>query len=345
MTLNVGVIGTGMIGQDHIRRLTHVLSGARVAAVADTDLERAKAAADQAPGSRVHHFGLDLVADEDIDAVVVCSWGPAHPEPVLACIAAGKPVFCEKPLATTEEACGQIVDAEVAAGRRLVTVGFMRRYDTGYRAMRHALSRGEIGAPLIMHSAHRNASVPGRVTSEMIVVDTCVHDVDVARWLLDAEVAAAQVLTPRRNSRAAGNLQDPLILLLEMSSGAVVDIEVLINSGYGYDIRGEVVGETGTVELAETAAVVVKRDGGFRGRVPADWRERFARAYDAELQDWIGAALAGTATGPSSWDGYAATAATNAGVQALHSATRVEVSMRPQPDLYRPAAGAAGPAA
>jgi myo-inositol 2-dehydrogenase / D-chiro-inositol 1-dehydrogenase len=179
----------------------------------------------------------------------------------------------------------------------------------------------------------------------LIVVDTGVLDVDVARWLLGAEVAAAQVLTPRRNSRAAGNLQDPLIVLLEMSSGVLVDIEVLINSGYGYDIRGEVVGETGTVELAETAAVVVKRDGGFRGRVPADWQERFARAYDAELQDWIDAALAGIATGPSSWDGYAATAATNAGVQALHSGTRVEVSMRPQPDLYRPAAGAAGPVA
>jgi myo-inositol 2-dehydrogenase / D-chiro-inositol 1-dehydrogenase len=343
MTLNVGVIGAGTIGQDHIRRLTYVLSGARVAAVADLDLERAKSAADHAPGSRVHHSGLDLVADENIDAVVVCSWGPAHLEPVLACIEAGKPVFCEKPLATTEEACAQIVDAEVAAGRRLVTVGFMRRYDAGYQAMRHALSRGEIGAPLIMHAAHRNASVPGRFTSEMIILDTCVHDVDVARWLLDAEVAAAQVLKPRRNSQAPEHLQDPLILLLEMSSGALVDIEALINSGYGYDIRGEVVGETGTVELTETAAVVVKRDGGFGGRVPADWRERFARAYDAELQEWIDAVSAGTAAGPSSWDGYAATAVTGAGVQALHGGGRVEVSLRRRPGLYRAVPGEQSP--
>jgi len=342
MTLNVGVIGTGMIGQDHIRRLTQVLPGARVAAVADIDLDRAKAAADNVPGSRVHQSGLDLVGDESIDAVVVCSWGPAHPEPVLACIEAGKPVFCEKPLATTEEDCDQIVDAEVAVGRRLVTVGFMRRYDAGYQAMKQALSRGEIGAPLIMHSAHRNASVPASVTSEMIVLDTGVHDIDIARWLLDAEVAATAVLKPRRGSRAADDLQDPLILLLEMSSGVLVDIEVLVNSGYGYDIRGEIVGETGTVELAETAAVVIKRDGGFGGRVPADWRERFVRAYDAELQQWIDAASAGTATGPSSWDGYAATAVTNAGVQALHGGARVEVSLRPQPDLYRAAGGTGG---
>ena len=337
MTVNVGVIGAGMIGQDHIRRITRVLSGARVTAVADLDLDRAKSAADRAPGSRVHHSGLDLIADESVDAVVVCSWGPAHPEPVLACIEAGKPVFCEKPLATTEEACGQIVDAEAAAGRRLVTVGFMRRYDPGYQAMKQALSRGEIGTPLIMHSAHRNASVPGCVSSEMIIVDTCVHDIDIARWLLNAEVAAAGVVKPRRNRRAAEGLQDPLILLLEMSSGVLVDIEALINSGYGYDIRGEVVGETGTVELAETAAVLVKRDGGFGGRVPADWRERFARAYDAELQRWIDAVTAGAATGPSSWDGYAATAATSAGVRALHSAGWVEVSLRRRPDLYRAA--------
>jgi predicted dehydrogenase len=79
VTVNVGVIGAGMIGQDHIRRITRALSGARVAAVTDLDLDRAKSAADSVPGSRVHHSGLGLVADESVDAVVVCSWGPAHP--------------------------------------------------------------------------------------------------------------------------------------------------------------------------------------------------------------------------------------------------------------------------
>jgi myo-inositol 2-dehydrogenase / D-chiro-inositol 1-dehydrogenase len=155
------------------------------------------------------------------------------------------------------------------------------------------------------------------------------------RWRPAAEVAATQVLTPRRSRVAADGLQDPLIVLLEMTSGALVDIEVLVNCGYGYDIRGEVVGESGTVELAESTPVIVKRDGLYRGRVPAGWRERFVHAYDAELQQWVDAASAGGAAGPGSWDGYAATVVTSAGVQALHGGGRVEVSLRPPPDLYQ----------
>ncbi|MCW2721397.1 Gfo/Idh/MocA family protein, partial [Pseudonocardia sp.] len=116
MTVNVGVIGVGMIGQDHIRRLTTVLAGARVVAVSDVDVARAGSVAPE--GASVHGSGQELIADPDVDAVVVTSWGPSHEEYVLAGIAAGKQVFCEKPLATTREACERILDAEVAAGRR-----------------------------------------------------------------------------------------------------------------------------------------------------------------------------------------------------------------------------------
>jgi myo-inositol 2-dehydrogenase/D-chiro-inositol 1-dehydrogenase len=328
-----------MIGQDHIRRLTHVLSGARVAAVTDVDLDRAKSVAGDLTDVRVHESGQDLISDDGVDAVVVTSWGPTHEEYVLACISAGKQVFCEKPLATTQEACERIVDAEVAAGRRLVMVGFMRRYDAGYRAMKEVLDSGEIGAGLVFHSAHRNPAVPDGVTTEGVVVDTCVHDIDTARFLLDSEVASVQLLTPRRSAQAAEHLQDPLIMLLEMANGAVVDIEASVNLVYGYDIRGEVLGETGTVELAESSTVIVKRDGRYGGRVPSDWRERFIRAYDTEFQEWINAVATGNSTGPSSWDGYAATVVCDAGVQALRTGKRASVSMREQPDFYQPTGG------
>jgi myo-inositol 2-dehydrogenase/D-chiro-inositol 1-dehydrogenase len=339
VTLNVGVIGVGMIGQDHIRRLTHVLSGARVAAVTDVDLERAKSVAADLSGVRIHETGQELIRDEGVDAVVVASWGPTHEEYVLAGIEAGKQVFCEKPLATTREACERIVDAEVAAGRRLVMVGFMRRYDDGYRAMKDTLLRGDIGAPLVFHSAHRNPSVPPSVTTDGVIVDTCVHDIDIARWLVDSEVVGTQLLNPRRSNRAAEHLQDPLILLLEMANGVLVDIEASINVGYGYDIRGEVLAESGTVELAESSPVIVKREGRYGGRVPSDWRERFIRAYDVEFQEWIDAVTAGTSTGPSSWDGYAATVVTDAGIEAMRTGQRAAVSMREQPDLYKTMAG------
>jgi myo-inositol 2-dehydrogenase/D-chiro-inositol 1-dehydrogenase len=338
VTLNVGVIGVGMIGQDHIRRLTHVLSGARVAAVTDVDAERARAVADDLPDATLHASGQDLIADPGVDAVVVTSWGPTHEEYVLACLAAGKQVFCEKPLAPTREACERIVDAEVAAGRRLVMVGFMRRYDPQYRAMKEAVTGGDIGPPLLMHASHRNPSVPDFFTSDMLVNDSAVHDIDVARWLFDDEIAAVRVLTPRVSSKAREGFNDPLLVLLEMHSGVLVDVEASVNAGFAYDIRGEVVCEEGTVELSESAGAVVKRAGHHFGRVPAHWRERFVRAFDLEVQAWVDAVRAGTSTGPSAWDGYAATVVCDTGLAALRTGERVPAVLRERPDLYKPEA-------
>ena len=283
MTLKVGVIGVGMIGQDHIRRLTRVLSGAAVVAVTDVDLAVAKNVADGVPGATLHKTGEDLIADDEVEAVVVCSWGETHEQYVLACIAAGKPVFCEKPLATTQEACERIISAETGAGRRLVQVGYMRRYDAAYRALREVVHGGTIGLPLLMHCTHRNPSVPGYYKKESAITDTAVHEIDLVRWLFDEEIVATTVLVPRK-SRNGGELQDPLLLLLEMESGILVDVEISVNIRYGYDIRGEVVAENGTVALGDASPVRVRSDAPFRpgpGRLaralhprPTTWSSR-----------------------------------------------------------------------
>lgn len=336
MTVRIGVIGTGMIGQDHIRRLTTVLAGAQVTAVSDVDAARAAEVAAAMPVSAtVYATGEEVVVDPQVDAVVVTSWGGSHEQYVLAALAAGKPVFCEKPLADTLQACERILDAEVALGRKLVQVGFMRRYDPAYRAMKAVVDSGEIGAPLIMHCGHRNPSVPPHYTKDMAIVDTAVHEVDTVRWLFGEEIVATSVIVPKK-SKNGGELQDPLILVMETESGAVIDDEVSVNIRYGYDIRGEIVGEDGTVALADSNPVVVRRAGTFTGSVPADWRERFIRAYDIELQEWVDTVAAGEQpSGPSSWDGYAAQAVCDAGLRALHGGARAEVQLRPRPDLYR----------
>ena len=128
MTLKIGVIGTGMIGRDHTRRIAQVLAGADITALSDCNPDAARAVrADLAPDARIHDRGEDLIAADEVDAVLVCSTGATHEAYVLAAIAAQKPCFCEKPLATTAEGARRIVDAEVAHGTRLVQVGFMRR--------------------------------------------------------------------------------------------------------------------------------------------------------------------------------------------------------------------------
>ena len=334
MTLRVGVIGTGMIGQDHIRRITHVVAGAEVVAVSDANEVLAKEVAAGLANATAHATGVGVIADENVDAVIVCSWGPTHEEYVLASIAAGKPVFCEKPLATTPEACQRIIDAEVSAGRRLVQVGFMRRYDSAYRALKEVIDSGAVGAPLIYYSGHRNPAVPESYTKDMAIVDTAVHDFDVVRWLLGEELTAIRVIAAKPNSHG-GDLQDPLLMIAETTSGVLVNVETSVNIRYGYDIRGEVVGEDGTAALAERSQVVVRSTGSVAGRVPADWRERFIAAYDTEFTEWIAAVTNGAgATGPSSWDGFAAQVVCDAGVKALYSGDRVEIELPAKPALY-----------
>jgi myo-inositol 2-dehydrogenase/D-chiro-inositol 1-dehydrogenase len=331
--LRVGVIGTGMIGQDHIRRMTTVLSGVRVTAVTDVDAAVA-ARVGASIGATVHAGGEDVVADPQVDAVVVCSWGPTHEQYVLAAIAAGKPVFCEKPLATTQEACLRIVEAETAYGGRLVQVGYMRRYDVAYRALKRALDDGAIGAPLMMHCAHRNPSVPAWYEPESMITDTAVHEIDMVRWMFGEEIAAVQVLVPRKSGNG-GALQDPLLFVLQTTGGVLVDVEISVNIRYGYDIRGEIVGEDGTAALGELSPVTVRSAGRIATPVPADWRERFLGAYDVEFQEWIDSiAGGGQPVGPSAWDGYAAAVVSDAGVAALRTGSRVEVTLAPRPALY-----------
>lgn len=335
MTLKIGVIGTGMIGRDHTRRIQQVLAGAEVVALSDVNLASAESVrADLAPNARLYQTGEELIAAPEVDAVLVTSWGATHEPYVLAAVAAGKPVFCEKPLATTAEGARRIVEAEVAHGKRLVQVGFMRRYDAGYVALKDAVQQ-HTGAPILVHAAHRNPAVPEAYVTPMAIHDTLIHEIDVFRWLLDDDYVSARVLYPRNAARSHGKLRDPQVVVLETKKGVLIDVEIFVNCHYGYDIQCEVVGEDGTARLPEPMAIDMRLGAQRQSRILTDWKDRFVASYDVELQDFIAAAAKGGATGPSAWDGYAAAVTSDACVQAQESAGQaVAIELPARPALY-----------
>jgi len=322
--VKVGLIGAGAMGATHARTLETAVRGAELVAVSDIDTARAAAVAGT---GRIHNDAQALIADPDVDAVLIASSAETHEEHVLACLEAGKPVLCEKPLATTVEGCRRIVEAEAARDRRLVQVGFMRRYDHGYLELKRLLDGGAIGTPLLVHCAHRNADIPLPFTTEQAITDSVVHEVDIVRWLLEQEITAVSVLAGRASRHAPDGVRDPQVVLLETSGGVLVDVESFLRAQYGYDIRCEVVGEEGTLELPAPAAPPIRSDGRHSRAVAPGFEVRFAQAYRDELQAWVDGMRLGRATGPTAWDGYVAGAVTEACLRALDSGERLAVRL------------------
>ncbi|MGE9552526.1 Gfo/Idh/MocA family oxidoreductase [Erwinia amylovora] len=335
MTLKLGVIGTGAIGQEHIRRCSKVLQGAKVVAVSDLNVDGAKGVVSRLGlEAEVYANGHDVIRSQDVDALLVTSWDPTHEEFTLASIAAGKPVFCEKPLAMSAEGCRRIVDAEIAYGKRLVQVGFMRPYDAGYRALKQVIVNGEIGEPLMLHCAHRNPTVPENYTTDMAITNTLIHELDVLRWLTDDDYKTVQVVFPRSTQKTHARLRDPQIVLFETQKGTRIDVEIFVNCAYGYDIQCEVVGETGIAKLPEPASVQLRKDAKLSTTILTDWKDRFIDAYDVELQAFINDVTAGQLQGPSAWDGFAASVAADACLKAQESGTIEAVELPARPAFY-----------
>jgi myo-inositol 2-dehydrogenase / D-chiro-inositol 1-dehydrogenase len=327
--LRIAVLGVGMMGADHVARITSRISGAQVTVVNDYLPETAAEVAAAVPGARTANDPFDAIAADDVDAVLLATPGPTHEKQLLACLEHRKPVLCEKPLTTEVETSLEVVRREAELEKPLIQVGFMRRFDPEYQQLKALIDGGELGWPLVMHCVHRNPAVPPSFTSAMIVKDSLVHEVDVIRFLFGEEIASVQIIRPAASPSAPAGLADPQIAIFQTASGRHVDVELFVTTGVAYEVRTEVVGELGSATIGLDVGLVRKSSPGtWGGRITPGFRERFGTAYDIEIQRWVDAVRAGTnVDGPTAWDGYAAAAVCAAGVRSLESGERVAVEL------------------
>jgi myo-inositol 2-dehydrogenase/D-chiro-inositol 1-dehydrogenase len=320
------------MGADHVRRITERIRGAKVAVVVEPDEERAAAALASAPGAVARARLEDGIDRDDLDAVLIATPGFLHQPVLLPALEAGLAVLCEKPLTADSDSSLAVIEAEQRLDRPHIQVGFMRRFDAEYQQLRALVESRELGALLGLHCAHRNPSVPDGFTESMVISDSVVHEMDVVPWLAGDEIVSVEVRRMGRNSISP--IPDPALVLLQLASGVLADVEINLYAGFGYQVKTEAVFERGVAEIGRTGGMTLWQGGRLGTAEHLSFTTRFAAAYDLQVQRWVDAAARGTIDGPSAWDGYRAALVSEAGVQAQHRTGPVEVHYAPKPSFY-----------
>ena len=296
--LNLGLIGAGRIGRLHAEHIASRIPTARCLIVADVNEEAAQRAADE---FRINYAVQDytqIINSPAIDAVVICSATHTHAQIIQEAAAAGKHVFCEKPIDHNLLVIDAALEAVEAAGVKL-QVGFNRRFDANYARVRRAIRDGEIGKPRLMHIVSRDPAPPPLEyikVSGGIFLDMTIHDFDMARFLMGSEVeevytAAGVLVDPAIG--AAGDL-DTAVVTLKFANGAIGVIDNCREAVYGYDQRVEVLGSGGSVSSANwyPDAVTLSTAHNVRRGLPLNFfMERYTESYVAELQKFVDCVL------------------------------------------------------
>lgn len=335
--LKVGIIGVGAMGTEHFLRLMNKISGATVTAVSDVNEAHAKEVIAPYPSVRFIADPIALIGDKDVDAIVIVSADKTHEEFCLEALRQKKYIFCEKPLSASAAGAKKVVDAEIAGGKRLIQLGFNRRFDPSYQELKELVVSGKLGAPLVAHCAHRNAHHAASTDDVVSVTGTAVHEIDTMAWLVGDYFTKAQVIFPKRSKHAKNkDLHDPQIIILTTSSGMVVNCEIWINCQYAYDIRCEVLCEDGTVTLPRHARVEVCNANSKSCGMTSDGLGFFAEAYNVEFQEWVNACRNDTycAAAASAWDGYCAAVTTDSCLKSQKSGAIEDVPLTARPAFY-----------
>ena len=332
-TIQVGVIGTGGMGGRHVHNLTHEVAAAQVVAVMDVNEARRQTVAQASGATYTFADGYELINHPAVEAVLVAAPDRFHAQLTHACIAAGKPVFCEKPLAITAAEAYQVVEAEVAGGRRLVQLGFMREYDPAHVKVKQMMDSGALGKAIGFRGVHINPPSAEPHSLEDVITNSVVHDIHSARWMMGDEIAKVYA------SYVPGNPNQPetarlVLVQLHYRNGGIGQIECNADSGYGYEVDVQMTGETGTVQTNSLQSALVSRANSRAQWVEEDWLQRFDTAYILEAKSWICSLQSGTPSGPSAWDGYVAMIVVDACVESAQRGQPVTVKIPERPAIY-----------
>jgi myo-inositol 2-dehydrogenase/D-chiro-inositol 1-dehydrogenase len=293
--VRIGLIGSGWMGAFHADSIARRVPGAVLAAIADPNTESAEALAQSLGTAKVTASAEDILADPEIDAVIIASPARFHATLIAQAAAAGKHVFCEKPAGQGLDELDTALAAVEEAGVHF-QIGFNRRYAADFQAAKTDLAAGVAGQPQLLRSLTRdpgNGSIPnaGRVPAWTVFLETLIHDFDTLNWFNEGaepvEVYAVADALVEPELRDQGFL-DTAVVTIRYSNGAIAVAEANFRALYGYDIRGEVFGSQGMVQAGratETAARRYTAEG-----LSADTTrlnvELFRQAYTDELADF-----------------------------------------------------------
>lgn len=334
--VKVGIIGAGDMGTRHAMNLHNIVPGARVAGIYDLDQDRAGQVAAECGGARAFGDPVELIRDPSVDAVLVVSPDPTHAAFVHECLRANKPVLCEKPLATTAADALSLIAAEQQLGRRMISVGFMRRFDPQHIAVQQVVASGQIGRAILFKGVHRNPKVLSHLPGPIVVTNSAIHDLDSARWLLGQDVTRVWVRGARTHATFSAETLDMLLIQMTLTGDCLATIECSVAIEYGYEVSAEVVGERGTAMTLQPDGALVRADRTCGVCVPQHHHDRFQRAFVPELTNWIQSVQHGTPfAGASAWDGYMASLAADGCIESLHTGQPTNVATPPKPVLYR----------
>lgn len=334
--LRIAVVGVGRMGLTHAENLAHRVRNARLVAVTTSSTERAEAVR-RCCGAVPVYDSLDrLIEAESLDAVIISSSTSAHVENVEHCAAAGLQILCEKPLGLTLEDCDRAVGAVGSAGVKLM-MGHTRRFDSGYREAQRLIEAGAIGRPVLYRSISGDVDPPPVEFADLgvsggLILDSMYHDIYLGRWLMNDEIIRVYGEGDALIDDGVGSVGDVdnAIVSARFAGGAMGTLTASRTTRYGHDLRGEVIGDEGAIQvgrLRKTPVRLLDRSGAHHDAVFTT-PERMGDAFVTMLQSFVDCVVGDTEPPVSTEDGLATLEVAIAARRSIQTGAPVEIARR-----------------